>query len=147
MSAGLTANPCWEVTRARLRQSEPGFYELAPGGALALDLDEEGWLLEVTPEERLICQTGVAMEDVKTLLSDGTCEDLGTDELAKQAKGYLNRTASKYRRSLLGAGFEERAEMNEEHVAVLFQRQVDFRNIDEVLRLISWCVAQFASRR
>lgn len=89
MSEDLRPSPGWERARARLRQMEPELFELEPGGALAVQLGEEGWLLEVTPDGRLICQTGMEMDDIMSLLSDGTPEDLGTDELARQAKYYL----------------------------------------------------------
>ena len=36
------APPPWEHTRSHLCQSEPEFYELEPGGALALPLGAEG---------------------------------------------------------------------------------------------------------
>ena len=74
----------WDQVRTRLVQAEPALYELEPGGALALDLDAEGWLLELSPDGQLICQTGMDLEDLKSLLSEGTCEDLPTDELAKR---------------------------------------------------------------
>jgi hypothetical protein len=131
--------PPWEQTRVQLCQSEPEFYELEPGGALALPLGDEGWMLEVTPDGRLICQTGMDMEDIQSLLSDGTPEDLGTDELAKQAKYYLQPTVSKFRKALLGAGFEENTDMNDQYVAVTFQRAVDFGDLDEVKRTVKWC--------
>lgn len=134
----------WETTRSRLCQAEPAFYALESGGALALSLDEEdGWILEVTPDGRLICQVGMELDDVKNLMSEGTCEDLGTDEVAKQAKFYLQPAVSKKRKVLLGAGFEESSEMNDQYVATLFQRAVDFKNFDEVTRVIRWCRDQF----
>ncbi|HJU04708.1 MAG TPA: hypothetical protein VJ692_06100 [Nitrospiraceae bacterium] len=139
MSQTPMTPPPWEQTRSRLCQSEPEFYELEPGGALALPLGDEGWMLEVTPDGRLICQTGMDMEDIQSLLSDGTPEDLGTDELAKQAKYYLQPAVSKFRKALLGAGFEENTEMNDQYVAVAFQRAVDFRNLDDVTQTVQWC--------
>jgi hypothetical protein len=129
----------WEQTRALLCQSEPAFYELEPGGALGLSLDHEGWMLEVTPDGRMICQTGIDMEDVQSLLSDGTPEDLGTDELAKQAKYYLQPTVAKFRKTLAAAGFEERTDMNDEYVAVAFERTVDFGDLENVKRTVRWC--------
>jgi hypothetical protein len=133
----------WERTRAHLQRQEPAFFELEPGGALALSLSDDGWLLEVTPDGRLICQYGMDMDDIKTLLSTGTPEDLGTDELAKQAKWYIQPTAAKYRQTLAGAGFKENVEMTEEYVAVLFQRAVDLENPDEVTKSVRWCRLQF----
>jgi uncharacterized protein YegL len=79
------------------------------------------------------------MEDVKSLLSDGTPEDLGTDELAKQAKYYLQPAVSRVRKAFLGAGFEENTEMNETYVAVTFHRPVDFGKLDELMEAIRWC--------
>jgi hypothetical protein len=135
--------PSWEDTRSQLMQSEPAFYELEPGGSLALPLGDEAWMLEVTPDGNLICQTGMDMEDIQSLLSDGTPEDLGTDELAKQAKYYLQPIVAKRRKSLLGAGFAERTDMTDEYVAVAFQRAVDFAQVDEVRRMVTWCQQQF----
>jgi hypothetical protein len=135
----------WEQIRSRLRQSDPAFYELEPGGALALELAADGWLLEITPEGRVICQTGMDMEDIQSLLSGGTPEDLGTDELAKQAKYYLQPAVAKYRQRLLEAGFEERMEMNDQYVATLFERVVDFANFDEVGRAVNWCKQVFGA--
>ena len=138
--------PAWGEARERLRQSEPSFYELEPGGALALSLDDEGWILEVTPDGRLICQAGMDIEDIQSLLSDGTPEDLGTDELAKQAKYYLQPMVAKFRKLLRDAGFEENTEMNEQYVAVTFQRVVDFKKFDELTRAVRWCRQQFKGK-
>ena len=99
----------WEETRSKLMQSEPAFYELEPGGSLALSLGDEAWMLEVTPDGRLICQTGMDMDDIQSLLSTGTPEDLGTDE------------------------------MNDQYVAATFQRALDFANLEEVKQAVKWC--------
>ena len=129
----------WEVTRSKLMHSEPAFYELEPGGSLALSLSDEAWMLEVTPDGRVICQTGMDMDDIQSLLSTGTPEDLGTDELAKQAKYYLQPAVTKYRKLLVGAGFEENTEMNDQYVAATFQRVMDFAKLDEVQQTVKWC--------
>lgn len=143
MSGAANIPPAWEDVRRRLCQADPGFYELEPGGALGLSLGDEGWMLEITPDGRLICQTGMDIEDIQSLLSDGTPEDLGTDELAKQAKYYLQPAAAKLRPALVRAGFTESTEMTEEYVAVMFERPVDFQNMEEVDRTIRWCRQQF----
>ena len=135
--------PAWGEARERLRRSEPDFYELEPGGALALTLDDEGWMLEITPDGRLVCQAGMDIEDIQSLLSDGTPEDLGTDELAKQAKYYLQPMVAKFRKPLRDAGFEEQSEMTEQYVAITFHRPVDFRKFDEVAQAVRWCRSQF----
>lgn len=136
----------WAETRAQLCRREPGFYELEPGGALALALDDEHWMLELTPDGRMICQTGIDMDDVKSLLSDGTPEDLGTDELAKQAKYYLQPVVAKVRKVFLSAGFEEATEMTDEYVAVTFQRPVDLAKLEDVTEAVRWCRQQIATK-
>lgn len=127
------------AARAALFKSFPQFYELQTGGPLLLDLGDEGWLLEVTPEGSVICQYGVAMDDVMSLMSEGTPEDLGTDEVAKQAKYFIQPAVSKFRPLLLQSGFAESTEMNEEFVAVTFARTVDFCDVGKVEDLIRWC--------
>lgn len=126
--------------RASLAPAFPQLLELEPGGALAMDLGSDGWLLELTPDGRLLCQYGMALDDVMTLLSDGTPEDLGTDEIAKQAKYYIQPAVSKYRAILLKSGFSEQTEMNDEYVAVRFERSVDMTNPMAVQDLMRWCV-------
>lgn len=146
MSGKVPPAPAWSEARARLCQSEPAFYELEPGGALALSLDDEGWILEVTPDGRLICQVGMDIEDIQRLLSDGTPEDLGTDELAKQTKYYLQPLVAGFRKPLRDAGFDERTEMTSQYVAITFQKTVDFRHFDELANTVQWCKRQFAGK-
>src|SRR2546430_11241139 len=138
MSDTPTMTPGWDDTRSRLCQSEPEFYELEPGGALGLPLATEGWMLEITPDGRIICQTGVDMDDIKSLLSDGTPEDLGTDELAKQAKHYLQPAVAKFIAAIVRAGFEETTEMTEEYVAGTVYPTVAFQKLDEGTQAIRW---------
>ena len=111
-----------------------------------MPLGEEGWMLELTPDGRMICQTGMDIDDIKSLLSEGTPEDLGTDELAKQAKYYLQPAVAKVRKVLIGAGFEETTEMNDQYVAITFHKAVDFQKLDEVKQAVRWCQQQFTRK-
>ena len=129
----------WAQCRSGLVQTFPQLYELEPNGPLAMDLGEDGWLLEIRPEGMVLCQYGVAMEDVMALMSDGTPEDLGTDEVAKQAKYFLQPAVSKYRALLLQSGFVEETEINDEFVAITFSRPVDLQNRSKVEDLLRWC--------
>ena len=133
-------SPVWTALRASLAPTFPQLQEFEAGGALSMDLGPDGWLLELTPDGRLLCQYGVAIDDVMTLLSDGTPEDLGTDEIAKQAKYYIQPAVSKYRAILLKSGFSEQTEMNDEYVAARFERSVDVTNPTAVQDLMRWCV-------
>jgi hypothetical protein len=138
MSDGTS--PAWAVLKASLAPTFPQLQELEAGGALTMDLGSDGWLLELTPDGWLYCQYGVAIDDVMTLLSDGTPEDLGTDEIAKQAKYFIQPAVSKYRALLLKSGFSEQTEINDAYVAVRFERAVDAANPPAVQDLMRWCV-------
>jgi uncharacterized protein YegL len=73
------------------------------------------------------------------LMSDGTPEDLGTDEVAKQAKYFLQPALSKFRPLLVQSGFAEKTEINNAFVAVMFVRAVDTQSPAKVQELIRWC--------
>lgn len=133
------ASSQWTEAKALLSHTFPQFYELEPGGPLVLDLGEDGWLLEVRPDGRILCQYGIAMEDVMSLMSDGTPEDLGTDEVAKQAKYFIQPAVSKFRPLLLQSGFTEETEMNDAFVAVTFARPADLEQLPKLVDLIRWC--------
>ena len=139
------AYPEWQNVQSHLKKTVPGFVQYEPDGALTLELDDGDWQLEVTPQGQLICQAGYALEDMQSLLSDGTAEDLGSDELAKQAKFYIQQVVAKYRDRLKQDGFTERTEMNDDYVAVFFERHVDLKNLPMLDQLIAQYQQQFGS--
>lgn len=132
----------WPQLRTVLMKAFPQLYELEPSGPLVMDLGSDGWLLEVRPQGTVLCQYGVAMDDVMALMSEGTPEDLGTDEVAKQAKYFIQPAVSKYRALLLESGFTEETEMTDEFVAVTFARSVDVAVPAKVQGLLQWCCRQ-----
>jgi hypothetical protein len=136
----------WSQLRASLMRAFPQFYELESGGPLIMDLGPDGWLLEVKPDGGVVCQYGVAMDEVMALMSDGTPEDLGTDEVAKQAKYFLQPAVSKFRLLLVQSGFTENTEINDEFVAVTFTRPMDIKNSAKVEDLIRWCNRQVGGK-
>ncbi|MCS6329741.1 MAG: hypothetical protein H8K06_22095 [Nitrospira sp.] len=85
------------------------------------------------------------MDDVKSLMCDGTTEDLGSDEVAKQAKYFLGPAASKKRPALLKAGFTEQTDMNDEYVAITFHKPIDLQRFDDVIAAVRWCQTLFKS--
>ena len=137
------ASPAWTSLRASLAPVSGDESRILA----TMDLGSDGWLLELTPDGRLLCQYGVAIEDVMTLLSDGTPEDLGTDEIAKQAKYFIQPAVSKYRALLLKSGFSEQTEMNDAYVAIRFERNVDVSNPIAVQDLMRWCVRTIGAVR
>ena len=137
--------PSWEHARAYLLEHVSGWFPASAEESLTMQLDDEDWLLEITPEGKLICQAGYMLEDMQSILSDGTAEDLGSDELAKQAKFYLQQTVSKHRKRLQTEGFSERTEMNDEYVAMMFERSVDFGNLPSLKTSIQQYRTQFSN--
>lgn len=135
-----TPSVSWASIRATLKGAFPAFYELEAGGSLLLDLGGDGWLLEVKPDGGIVCQYGVAMDDVMSLMSEGTPEDLGTDEVAKQAKYFIQPAVAKFRPLLARSGFAEATEMDKDHVAVTFTRSMDLAETAKVEDLIRWCM-------
>jgi hypothetical protein len=133
-------SPAWTSLRASLEPTFPQLQEFETGGVLTMDLGSDGWLLELRPDGRLLCQYGMALDDVMTLLSDGTPEDLGMDEIAKQAKYYIQPEVSKYRAILLKSGFSEQTEITDDYVAAFFERSIDLTNSMAVQDLMRWCV-------
>ena len=139
------ASSAWIQLRADLKLIFPKFYEFEPDGPLLMDLGGDGWLLEVRPDGKVLCQYGVAMDEVIALMSEGTPEDLGTDEVAKQAKYFLQPAVSKYRTLLLQSGFVEETEMTDEFVAITFARDADLKNHAKLEDLLRWCCRQIGS--
>lgn len=130
----------WVILKASLAPTFPQLQESEAGGALTMDLGSDGWMLELTPDGRLLCQYGMTLDDVMTLLSDGTPEDLGMDEIAKQAKYYIQPEVSKYRAILLKSGFSEQTQITDDYVAAFFERNIDSANPIAVQDLMRWCV-------
>ena len=133
----------WPQARTYLVDKIPGWLDINSPDSLTLALPNEDWLLEITADGKLVCMAGYDMEDMKSMLSDGTPEDLGSDELAKQAKFYLQQTVSKHRPKLMSQGFTERIEMNESYVAAHYERPVDFAKLADLHDQIKTCLTWF----
>jgi hypothetical protein len=134
----------WPQARTYLVNEIHGWLDSHSTEALTLPLPDEDWLLEITPDGKLVCMAGYDLEDMKSMLSDGTPEDLGTDELAKQAKFYLQQTVSKHRPTLIRQGFTERIEMNDSYVAAHYERPVDFEKLSDLHLQIKTCLTWFS---
>jgi len=72
MSESPQTSDLWDQAQAYLKKTYPKFVQYETSGALTLELDDEDWQLEVTPEGVLVCQAGYSLEDMESLLSDGT---------------------------------------------------------------------------
>ncbi len=145
MSYRQSEAPTWDHVRSFLVKQIPSWLDSSPNEALTLQLDDEDWLLEITPEGTLIVQAGYCLDDMESILSDGTAEDLGSDELAKQAKFYLQQMVSKHRKRLIQDGFTERTEMNDEYVAMFFERSLNFSDLPALTESIQQCQSQFSA--
>ncbi|GJL68078.1 MAG: hypothetical protein NPIRA06_07130 [Nitrospirales bacterium] len=143
MSESFDRSTLWLQARTYLVREFHGWLDIHSTDALTLPLPDEDWLLEITADGKLVCVAGYDLDDMKSMLSDGTPEDLGTDELAKQAKFYLQQTVSKHRPKLLRQGFKERIEMNESHVAAHYERPVDLGKLADLHQQIKTCLTLF----
>ena len=143
MSEHRSDDQTWSHVQTYLTDKIPAFISTDSTGTLTLQFDDEDWSLELTHQGVLVCQAGYDLDDMKSILSDGTAEDLGSDELAKQAKFYLQQTVSKHRNRLKQEGFEERIEMNDEFVAVLFEKTVNLQKLPELEQSIQRYRRQF----
>ncbi len=143
MSEPNSVSPHWLATRTALLAEVPGWFDSQEAESLTLSLPDEDWLLEITPDSRLVCVAGYDLDDMKSMLSDGTPEDLGTDELAKQVKFFLQQTTSKYRQKLVAEGFTERMEMNDDFVAANFEQPIDLSAIADLRKKIHTCQSWF----
>ena len=145
MSDSFKSSNLWPQAKTSLLKEFPGWLDISSSETLTLPLPDEDWLLEITADGKLACMAGYDMEDMKSMLSDGTPEDLGTDELAKQAKFYLQQTVSKRRPKLMNHGFTERIEMNESYVAARYERPVDFEKLADLHQQIKTCLTWFST--
>lgn len=146
MSHNMDTASDWMRLRTHLVTAFHGWLDPRDPDCLTLPMPDEDWLVEITADGSLICMAGYDLEDMRSILCDGTTEDLGSDELAKQAKFYLQQTISKHRKKLLAEGFTERIAMNDDYVAAQFSRPIDFAQPMEVERAIRHCQAQFADK-
>ena len=147
MSEPSKPSTLWPQARTYLVNEIHGWVDSSSPESLTLPMPDEDWLLEITADGKLVCMAGYDMEDMKSMLSDGTPEDLGTDELAKQAKFYLQQTVSRHRPKLISQGFTERIEMNESYVAAHYERPVDFGNLADLQQQIKTCLTWFSTSR
>lgn len=138
--------PAWDRLRSHLTASIRGWLDPSDQQTLTLPMADEDWLLEISSDGKLVCMAGYDLEDMRSMLCDGTTEDLGSDELAKQAKFYLQQTISKYRKRLLSQGFTERIEMNDSYVAAHFERPIDLSTLTEVEGHIHTCQTWFTAK-
>lgn len=133
----------WAETRAYVLDHIPEFAHDSTDDVLMLRLDDEDWVLEVTSDGLLRCQAGYDLDEMKSILSDGTAEDLGNDELAKQVKFYLQQTTARHRPWLLQHGYVERVEMTGSYVVVSFEQPVNLRNPEDLVDRIRALRARF----
>ncbi len=145
MSESPSISAHWVSARSALLSEISEWFDSSESEPLTLCLPDEDWLLEITPDGRLVCVAGYDLDDMKSMLSDGTAEDLGSDELAKQVKFFLQQTTAKYRRKLLAEGFTERIEMNDDFVAAHFEQNIDLGALAEVCQKIQTAQSWFRS--
>jgi hypothetical protein len=87
----------------------------------------------------LTCSFKVDLEEIRTLISDDTTEDLSEDELCRVAREELRPVVDRYRWEFRKAGFEEAIESDHNQYAIVFTRSLMGTTPQEARDVLKWC--------
>lgn len=107
-------------------------------GPIHFDWDE-GHALCLGADGMLTCSFKVDLEELRTLISGDTTEDLSEDELCRVAREELRPRLDRYRWKLRQAGFEEGVESDHDQYAVVFTRPLAGTTPQEASDVLEWC--------
>ena len=135
-----------EKLKAWLTQSKIAFEENDPEEKILLiEPHDTDYLLEICADGRLLCQFGIDLQELRDMISGGTTEDLSEDELQRSAREHLRPIVTRYRGKLIGAGFEEEVEANDEHYAITFKKILDLNRPEQLVETLKWCSRSLAA--
>ena len=87
----------------------------------------------------LTCSFKVDLEEIRTLISGDTTEDLSEDELCRVAREELRPVVDRHRRSFRQAGFEEAIESDHDRYAIVFTKSLMGTTPEEASGVLKWC--------
>jgi hypothetical protein len=99
----------------------------------------EACALHLGADEVLTCSFKVDLEEIRTLISGDTTEDLSEDELCRVAREELRPFVDRYRRKLRQAGFEETIESDHDQYAIIFTKPLTGSTPQEAHDVLKWC--------
>jgi hypothetical protein len=98
-----------------------------------------GHVLRLGVDGVLTCSLNVDLEELRTLISGDTTEDLSDDELCRVARQELRPFLDRYRSKLRQAGFEEGVESDHDRYAVVFTKPLAGTTPQEAGDVVTWC--------
>ena len=120
---------------------QKGVSSYPPGtedGAIHFDW-EEGYDLHLEADGILTCSFRADLEELRTLISGDTTEDLSEDELCRVAREELRPFLNRYRLKFRQAGFEEGVGSDHNQYAVVFTKPLAGTTPQEASDVLKWC--------
>jgi hypothetical protein len=110
------------------------------GESLLLVMERADCVVELMPDGRLACQFGVDMEELRTLVSGDSNEDIAEDELQRVAREHLRPRFQKFRPRLTAHGFEETVDTTAQYYAISFVKPLDLSDPPRVVSQLEDCL-------
>ena len=100
---------------------------------------DEGCALHLGADGVLTCSFKIDLEDLRTLISGDTTEDLSEDELCRVAREELRPVVDRHRWRFRQAGFEEGIESDRDQYAIVFTKPLIETTPQEARDVLKWC--------
>lgn len=104
---------------------------------------KDGGALRLGPDGILTCSFTADLEEIRTMISGDTTEDLSEDELCRVAREELRPVVDRHRRRFIQAGFEEGIESDHEQYSIVFTRTLTGAAPQVVSDVLKWCRDSF----
>lgn len=111
-----------------------------PKGGLSLSTGDEDCLVEIHPDQSLVCLFGLDLDELRGMISGGATEDLSSDELQKVARDSLRRTIGPRAMVLRKLGFEEEIQATDEIFVLSYRKVLKNQEIKTNLETIRQCL-------
>ncbi len=136
----MTVQEEW-LNRVKELLAQKGISSHQPGaedGAIHFDWESDH-VLRLGADGVLTCSFNVDLEELRTLISGDTTEDLSEDELCRVARQELRPLLDRYRWKFRQAGFEEGVESAHDQYAVVFTKPLAGTTPQEASDVMTWC--------
>lgn len=107
---------------------------------VSIDGCPDDYLLELDSEQGVMCLFGVDMEELRLLVSGGSNEDLGEDELQRVAREHLRPLYRRYESVLTRAGFASEVRVDAHSYAVAFVKPITGLSPESVVEWVRWAM-------
>lgn len=135
---GQSAATDFDQVKALLHQSGVAFTEESTG-RLGIETGPADYLIELDPEQGLMCLFGVDMSELRLLVSGASNEDLGEDELQRVAREHLRPVCRLYQPIFAKAGFTEEVITDPDSYVVGFVKSINGLDPKTIVNWVRWC--------